>query len=137
VSARPFRLTAPRVPEHPLQKQICDVLRIEIAPPGKVSPPGVVWWSVDHANYAGHVPGIRTARGIVAGIPDVFVLFRGMTHFVEIKAADGALSDAQKSVVAAVIAAQGRVGIVRDAAEMLDCLDQWEIPRARRVREAA
>jgi hypothetical protein len=30
------------VPEHPLQKQIADALRLEIAPPGKVSSDGVV-----------------------------------------------------------------------------------------------
>jgi hypothetical protein len=29
--------------EHPLQKQIADTLRLEIAPPGKVSRDGVVW----------------------------------------------------------------------------------------------
>jgi hypothetical protein len=41
----------PPVAEHPLQCQIADALRLEIAPPGKVSRDGVVWWSVDHAAY--------------------------------------------------------------------------------------
>jgi hypothetical protein len=35
--------------EHPLQRQVADALRLEIAPPGKVSRDGVAWWSVDHA----------------------------------------------------------------------------------------
>ena len=52
------------VPEHPLQRQIADVLRLEIAPPGKVSRDGVVWWSVDHASYAGTAPGARIGRGL-------------------------------------------------------------------------
>jgi hypothetical protein len=133
----PFRLTAPIVREHPIQKQVADVLRIEIAPPGKVSRHGVVWFSIDHANYAGEVPGIRVGRGIIAGIPDTFVLHRGRAHVIEIKAEDGELSTAQQSVAAAVLAAGGRVGVARDASETLACLDQWEIPRARRVREAA
>jgi hypothetical protein len=34
------------VAEHPLQRQIADALRLEIAPPGKVSYHGEVWWSV-------------------------------------------------------------------------------------------
>jgi hypothetical protein len=55
------------VAEHPLQKQIADALRLEIAPPGKMSRDGVVWWSVDHASYAGAAPGARPGRGIVAG----------------------------------------------------------------------
>jgi hypothetical protein len=133
----PFRLTAPIVREHPIQKQIADVLRLEIAPPGKVSKAGVVWWSIDHANYAGEVPGVRVARGIIAGLPDTFVLWRGIAHLIEIKADDGELSDAQQSVIAAVLAAYGRVGVVRDAAETLGCLDQWAIPRNRRVSVAA
>ena len=60
--------------EHPLQRQIADALRLEIAPLGKVSRDGVVWWSVDHASYAGTAPGARIGRGIVAGVPDLFVL---------------------------------------------------------------
>jgi hypothetical protein len=52
------------VPEHPLQRQIADALRLEISPPGKVSRDGVVWWSVDHASYSGTAPGARVGRGI-------------------------------------------------------------------------
>ena len=33
------------LPEHPLQRQIADALRLEIAPPGQLSRDGVVWWS--------------------------------------------------------------------------------------------
>jgi hypothetical protein len=49
----------PPVPEHPLQRQIADALRLEVAPPGKVPRNGVVWWSVDHTSYAGSMPGAR------------------------------------------------------------------------------
>ena len=74
-------LRRPLVAEHPLQKQIVDTLRLEIAPPGKVSRDGVVWWSVDHASYAGTAPGALVGRGIVDGVPDLFVLHRdGGTH---------------------------------------------------------
>jgi hypothetical protein len=135
--ARPFRLTAPIVREHPAQKQIADVLRIEIAPAGKVSRFGVVWYSIDHAAYSGEVPGVRIGRGIIAGIPDVFVLHRGRAHMIEVKAEDGELSVSQRSVAAAVLASGGRVGVARDATETLACLDEWQIPRNRRVREAA
>jgi len=136
--ARPaFRLTAPVVREHPLQKEIADVLRLEIAPAGKVSAAGVVWWSVDHANYAGEVPGIRIGRGIVAGIPDLLVLHLGHAFLIELKAEDGTVSDAQRSVLAACLAASCRVAIARDWREVLRCLDQWDIPRKHRIREAA
>ena len=120
-----------------MQKQICDVLRLEIAPPGKVSRHGVVWWAVDHANFAGEVPGIRVGRGIIAGIPDTFILWSGHAFLVEIKTEDGVLSDAQQSVMSAVLASGGRVGVVRDADETLSCLDVWGIPRAHKVNHDA
>lgn len=135
--ARRFKLMPPRTPEHSLQKQINDVLCIEIAPAGKVSPFGVVWWCVDHANYAGEIPGIRVGRGIIAGIPDLLLLHLGAAFLIEIKAEDGELSDAQRGVLAAVLAARGRVAVARDAWEVLTILDYWKIPRSRRVVEAA
>lgn len=113
------------------------MLRIEIAPPGKVSRHGVVWWCVDHANYAGEVPGIRVGRGIIAGIPDMLFLFRGAAFLIEIKPEDGELSEPQRGVLAAVLAARGRVAIARDAREVIEIVDYWKIPRARRVKEAA
>lgn len=130
---RPFRLTAPIVLEHPLQKQICDLLKVEIAPPGKVSKRGVVWWAIDHANYAGEVPGVRVGRGIIAGIPDTFILYRGRTHFIEIKTDNGEVSDHQQSVASAVITAGGCVGLATCAEHVLLCLDEWKIPRHRRT----
>jgi hypothetical protein len=132
----PFRLTAPKVLEHPLQRQMCDVLRLEIAPPGRVSADGVVWYAIDHANFAGEVPGIRISRGIVAGIPDLFLLWQGRAYLVEIKTLEGVLSEAQQSVIAAVLASGGRVGVARTVDELLVCLDGWGIPRRHRVPAA-
>jgi hypothetical protein len=134
---KPYRLVAPVVREHPSQVTICKVLTMECAPAGKVSEHGVCWFAIDHANFGGEIPGVRIGRGIVAGVADLFLLFRGITHFIEIKAADGQLSDHQRSVAAAVIAAQGRVGVARDWREVLACLDTWQIPRKHRIREAA
>jgi hypothetical protein len=52
---------------------------------------------------------------------------------VEIKTPAGELSAPQQSVVAAVLASGGRVGVVRNADEMLGLLDAWGVPRARRL----
>jgi hypothetical protein len=106
------------VAEHPLRRQIADVLRLEIAPPGEVSRDGVVWRSVDHASYAGTAPGARVGRGIVAGVPDLFVLHRGIAHMAEIKTPAGAFSDPQQSSMAE-LASGGRVRVVRNAEEMV------------------
>ena len=84
-----FRLTVPRVPEASLHKEIAQVLRLEVAPAGRVSRAGVCWFSIDIAAYGGSTPGLRTGRGVVAGIPDVLVLYRGRAHWIEVKAVDG------------------------------------------------
>jgi hypothetical protein len=103
----------PPVPEHPLQRQIADALRLEIAPPCKVSRDGVVWWSIDHASYAGIAPSARVGRGIVAGVPDTFMLWQGRAYLIEIKTPAGELSDPRQPVMAS----GGRVGVVCDAEE--------------------
>ena len=135
----PFKLTAPTLREYPLQKQIADTLTIEIAPPGRVSRFGVIWWSIDIADYGGEVPGTRVGRGIVAGVPDIYLLHLGQAHHIEIKtdAPTSILSDAQRSICAGIIVAGGRLAVARNAIEVLAVLDAWNIPRHRRTEFAA
>jgi hypothetical protein len=65
---------------------------------------GVVWYSIDHANYPGEVPGIRIGRGI------------------------------RRTLASATISVRCSAGIrFRDAFECLACLDEWQIPRSGRV----
>ena len=54
-----------------------------------------------------------------------------VAYMVEIKTPAGVLSDAQRAVATAVLAAGGHFGVARDADEALACLDAWGIPRAR------
>jgi hypothetical protein len=129
-----FKLTAPVVREPILHKQIADSLRVELGAPGRVSAQGVTWWSVDMAAYAGTVPGIRTGRGCIAGIPDMILLHRGAAFFLEVKALDGMLSAAQQLVAVAILMTGAHYGVVRNASEAIALLDQWEIPRAHRIR---
>lgn len=136
MSARAFRLTAPVVREGPMHRQVADVMRLEIAPAGRVSPEGVVWFSIDMAAYSGVAPGLRTARGCVAGVPDMIVLYQGRVGWIELKSRDGTLSDPQRSMAATLLLSGCRIGVARDADECLRCLDEWEIPRAHRVRMA-
>ena len=65
------------------------------------------------------------------------MLHRGIANMVEINTPAGELSDPQHSVTAAVLAGGGRVGVSRNADEMLGLLDAWGIPRARRVGTGA
>jgi hypothetical protein len=129
---RPFKLVAPVVREGPLHRQITILLSIEIAPPGVCSMWRVIWWSVDHAHYAG-VPGTRIRRGIIAGIPDIYLEHNGHAFHIELKAADGRQSIAQRELSCEISNAGGRYAIARSAEDVLSILDHWSIPRSRRT----
>lgn len=133
-AAPKLRLTAPIVREPVLHKQIADTLRIEIAAPRYFSREGVTWFSVDMAAYAGAVPGIRTGRGCIAGVADIHVYYRGRVFLIEVKADDGLLSPAQTEFAATCTACGVPIGFARNASEALALLDQWDIPRAHRIR---
>ena len=47
-----------------------------------------------------------------AGIPDTFILHRGIAHMTDIKTPAGELSDPQQAVIATVLASSWRVGVV-------------------------
>jgi len=129
---RPFKLTAPVPREHSVQAQVAHLLAIEIAPAGQASCWGVLWFSIDHANAAG-LPALRTRRGIVAGVPDVYLQHNGRAHFIELKTAVGRVSSAQRDMAAQLITAGSPVAVARDGNEVLQLLDQWNIPRHRRT----
>ena len=131
---RQFKLEMPTIPEHSIQRTMTKVLTIEIAPAGKLSKFGALWFSVDHANYAGEVPGIRLGRGIVAGIPDVFILYRGKCYLIELKSEDGSLTEEQKATLAAARLAGVEVACCTTMDQILQTLDVWQIPRNRRLK---
>jgi hypothetical protein len=133
-----FRLTSPQQPplrEHPLQKQIADALRREIAVEGRVSARGVVWFCVDVAMFFGAIPG--AGRGIVEGLPDLWFLYGGRAYLIELKTPGGALSEAQKAFIAAGLCSAVHVGVACSLEQVLALLDSWGVPRAQRVRIAA
>jgi hypothetical protein len=126
-------IVQPILREPVLHQQLADLLRREIGPEGRLSVEGVVWWSVDMAGYVGRVPGLRTARGCVAGIPDIDINWLGRSYRIELKAMDGKLSPAQAQLATALLSSGSQWAVVRSASELLQVLDHWEIPRAHRL----
>jgi hypothetical protein len=124
---RQYALIAPVVPEHAEQRVIAKVLRLEIGPEAKPSEHGVTWFSIDHANNHDQVPGIF----------DMVVLYQGRAYWIELKSRDGVLSDPQRSMAATLLLSGCRIGVASDSDDVLRCLDEWGVPRRRRVRVAA
>jgi hypothetical protein len=132
-----FVMTMPVVPEHSIQRTVVGVLRMEIGPEAKISEHGVTWFSIDHANNHGEVPGIRVGRGIPPGIFDMVVLYQGRAFWIELKSRDGIVSDPQRSMAATLLLSGCRIGVARDVDEVLRLLTEWQIPRKHIVRVAA
>ena len=126
-------LVASVIPKHQRHEKIARVLALELAPAGRCRH-GVMWFSIDHSAFAVLAPHERLALGIVSGQPDIMIVCLGRAHILWIKAEDGMLSDAQQSFITEASMTGARVGVVCDAAEALACLDEWQIPRARRAR---
>jgi hypothetical protein len=134
---RQYALLAPVVPEHAEQRTLNKVLTLEIARAGHVSEHGVCWFSIDMSNSADAIQAIRQGRGIPAGVPDVIFLYAGRAYWCELKSRDGSLSDPQRSMAATLLLSGCRIGVARDSDEVLRCLDEWGVPRRKRVRVAA
>jgi hypothetical protein len=131
---RQLRLAMTEPLELDLHRAIAAVLTMEIAPARHVSKQGVMWWASDISNSAMANPGARAAQGIGGGVPDLMFLWHGEAYFQEIKRErQGVLSDAQAEFMAAARLAGAPSAICWDAESCLANLDEWLIPRHRRV----
>ena len=86
---------------------------------GKVVRDGVVWWSIDHASYAGTARGARVSHGIVAVVPDLFVLHRGIAQMVEIKTQTGELTAKARNLTEPVVLTGGSAN---------EAAKRWHLP---------
>jgi len=75
----------------------------------------------------------RKARGCRPGWPDIGVVYRGVTYYVEIKTPKGRLSPEQKMRHTELRAAGARVGVCRSAEEVLAFLRESGIPMRAEV----
>ena len=76
--------------EHDFQTVVIDYLRL-------VLPPICMVFSIDHANARSALTGaLRKRRGVIAGIPDIYLALGSYTLWMECKARDGILKTPQK-----------------------------------------
>jgi hypothetical protein len=134
---RQYALTVEHEDEKSEQRTLTKVFRMELAREAHVSEHGVCWFSIDMSNSNDTIPGIRIARGIPAGVPDVIVIWQGKCHWIEMKSRDGVLSDPQRSVVATLLLSGCKIGVACDWSDALKCLDTWGIPRKRLIKVEA
>ena len=100
--------------ERDLHKAVAQFLAVAL--------PKDVVWTTFPAGGGGKVRGAQLkARGLMAGWPDVQIIYRGKFYGVELKAANGRLSPEQRACAEAIRAAGGYYHQVRS----LDELQSW------------
>lgn len=93
-----------------------------------------MWWHIPNGGFrTDREAAIFKAMGVKPGMPDIEILWRGRSHFIELKAAKGAVTAIQEARHQDVMAAGGRVAICRTLGEVIAAMDAWGIPRRAKL----
>lgn len=91
---------------------------------------GVVWWHTPNGGYRNAVEAARfKGQGVKAGVPDVIIFFEGQLYALELKAASGKLSQAQKDMLSTLQANGARIAVAYSIDEAVIVLEQWGVLR--------
>lgn len=111
-----------RRPEESLHRAVVDHLRQRL-------PAGWVFWHTPNGGGRSKAEGgVLKALGVKAGIPDLFVAGEGRVVALELKAARGALSPAQRDAIAALGCAGIPTLVARDLDGALAALESLGVP---------
>lgn len=108
--------------EHDLQKSVAQLLNAIL--------PHDAWFtSIDHSGGGRLQQAMKQGRGVKAGLADVWIIYRGKLHCIELKKpSGGTVSEDQRRVAEAL----HRVGVstllAKNTAQVEQCLSIWKIP---------
>jgi len=106
-----------------LQRAVFEHLRIRAGP-------GVFAFHVPNGGARSPIEGaILKGMGVVPGVPDIIAIKDGTVFGLELKAAGGRLSPAQRACHEAMQAAGAVVAVVTGLDEALACLEGWRLLR--------
>jgi hypothetical protein len=85
----------------------------------------LVYYAIPNGGGRSKVEGARLKKeGVRAGVPDVYFLFKGVSHYIEIKKKKGRLSPEQKVMIERLRAAGG---VVEVAYGLDACINQTKL----------
>lgn len=121
-------------PEYNLHRSIAHYLAIVLKPP--------TWWtSIDHGLHLDPRTAARQisrlhAVGCKFGVPDILIIHDGKAHWIELKSERGRLSEAQKALTPALMAAGCEFTVARNVDQVAAALKDWAIPTRTEARAA-
>ena len=116
-----------RQPEEELQQALADFLRM--------AHPRLLWWHTVNEGRNSVAWNVKQARaGKLAGVPDLtFVFASGRAGFIELKAAKGRLSTAQRAFRDAAVARGAYWALCRSVASVQATLSLWRADSAAEI----
>lgn len=126
-------------PEQKIQGQIADLF-------WKILKPPVLWLAIDHSNARNSFAGsIKKYMGVKKGTPDMMLSWRDSAlvpvpgrvlqpcyvGWLEVKAPEGKLSDAQVEWREMARLAQHMHAVVRSVDDVLKTLQEWGVPHLK------
>ena len=96
--------------------------------------PDVVWFAVPNGGSRHRVEAARlVGQGVVPGVPDIVLIREGHAYGLELKAAAGVVSPAQKAMHERWQRAGGSVAVAKGLDAALEQLEAWELIRPAQV----
>jgi hypothetical protein len=113
--------TRRQLSEQAIQRSVFQHLRARGAP-------GVFAFAVPNGGYRSAVEAaILKGMGVVAGVPDIFIVHNGRCFALELKAEGGRATDQQLECIAALREAGALTCIAEGLDRALACLEAWGI----------
>ena len=118
-------------PEEDLQKAVVQFL----GKPAYALPIDAVFW---------HTPNARGTRkewenklmkalGVLAGFPDIAILWQGQLYLIELKARGGSFSEVQKALHVRLGLAGAKTWVCYSFEQVVERLQVWEIPLRAKI----
>jgi hypothetical protein len=118
-------------PEDLFHTLVARWLTEAIAPAGKRSKHGVLWFSVETRGKRSLAEGARNkARGCIAGVPDIDIYHQGRAFKIELKAPKGTSTDTQVRLHHELVQCGVPVLVARELDMIMSALTEWGIPWA-------
>jgi hypothetical protein len=115
-------------------KRTEDVLHVQVwRMLRSLLPADAVAWSSESRGVGGEEGGRRKARGVIAGTPDLQVMYCGRTLFIELKAPRGSVSGEQRHLHDRLRRAGFSVAVCRSIEDVVGALERFGIPLRGRI----
>ena len=114
-----------------IQRAVCDHLRARPVY-------GIVWFAVPNGGYRRPTEAkIFKGMGVLPGVPDLILLRAGKMYALELKKANGKLTDNQRDTMDMLTAAGAECAVAYSIDEAVAKLEAWQLLKPNRASVVA